>query len=119
MLNLIEQIQTLLTTTGYSVFFNEKNEETSYPYVIFKFLPSNVLELREDFPMEVDIWTKDVIECMEMTKIIDGKLNRFKFLDANIQFSIYKINQLNLLPDEDMKVKRNQLRYKVKTYFIN
>jgi len=118
MFNLLKVISDRLD--GYSVFFNEKNLETNYPFCIFN-LPnsdegSNIY--REDFTLEVDIWTKDIIQCTTMTNTIKDLMDRYKYLNDKIQVSFYVINRLNNIPDEDDQIKRSQLRIQAKTYYI-
>lgn len=118
MFDLLKVINDRLNGTGYSVFFDEKNEDIDYPFVICK-LPNwdegtNIY--REDYDLEVDIWTKDIIQCITMTNEIKSLLNRYKYLNDKIQASFYVMNRLNNLPDEDDQIKRSQLRIQVKTY---
>lgn len=116
-LNLLEPITTRLDETGYKISLNKTLD--NYPFVVINFPNSTLEEQREDITMEVDIWTMDTIKAIEMTSKVDKKLNGYKYIDSNIQFAIYRINRLNNLPDEDDQIKRNQLRYLVKTYFRN
>lgn len=120
MLELLQVISNRLDGTGYSVFFNEKNEETDYPFAIFN-LPyssegTNIY--REDYSMEVDIWTKDIIQCNTMTNQIKLLMDRYKFLDDTIQVSFFITNTLNNIPDEDDQIKRSKLKIQVKTYLL-
>ena len=119
MLNLIRAINTKLNESGYNVFYNEKPKEIDYPFVIFNMRNTNKLENREDIFLDVDIWTKNQVQVFVMTKTIDDLLQRYKYIDNNLQFSIYKINQLNNLADEDKTIKRNQLKYIIKKYERN
>lgn len=121
MFDVLKVITDRLDGTGYSVFFNEKNEETDYPFVIFN-LPNSgegTNIYREDFNLEVDIWTKDISQCITMTDAIKSLLNRYKYLDDKINASFYVINRFNNLPDEDKQIKRSQLRIQVLIYTFN
>jgi hypothetical protein len=119
MQELMKQLNILFNSLGYQIFFNEKPKNIDYPFVIWNLPNVTDQELREDYTLEVDIWTKDASECISMTSAIDRAIDRKKVLTDDIQFSIYKINQLNMIADEDDTIKRNQLRYNVKTYYIN
>lgn len=121
MFNLLKVISDRLEGTGYSVFFNEKNEDTDYPFVVFNLPTSNegTNIHREDFSLEVDIWTKDIVQCIDMTNTIKTMLDWYQYIDDKLQASFYFTNRLNNIPDEDNQIKRSQLRFQVNTYKAN
>ena len=118
MLDLMKVITDRLKGSGQTIFFNVKSPDVVYPFTVFN-LP-NASEgtniYREDFTLEVDIWTKDLIQCITMTDAIKGLMDRWKFRDGNIQVSFYVTNTFNILPDEDDQIKRSQVRILAKTY---
>jgi|LSQX01.1.fsa_nt_gb hypothetical protein len=102
-------------------FYDLAVDKEQFPLVIFRF--SNILdnEYREDVLLEIDIWHNSdataIIELQEIADEIDSQLNRLKYLDEDIQTSIYRQSPYLLnLPDIDEGSKRKQLRYICKTY---
>jgi hypothetical protein len=120
MFDILKVITDRLDDTGYSIFFNEKNDETDYPFIIFNLRNSSegTNIYREDYSLEVDVWTKNIIQCLEMIDEIKSLLNRYKYLNDKIQASFYVTNRFDNLPDEDDQIKRSQLRIQVKTYTL-
>lgn len=116
MKNVIKQIISIIDGLGYSVFLDEKDIDTDYPFVILKFPSSTPFEYREDYIITLDIWTVNKMDCIDMTDAINQALNRYHFINEYIQFTINKVNQINNIKDEDAKIKRNQLKYIVKAY---
>jgi len=120
MLDLMEVITDRMKGSGQNIFFNVKSPTAIHPFTIFN-LP-NASEgtniYREDFTLEVDIWTKDSDECITMTNKIKDLMNRYKYLNDKIQVSFYVINRLNNIPDEDDQIKRSQVRILAKTYVL-
>ena len=118
MLDLMKVITDRLKRSGQNIFFNVKSPNAVYPFTVFN-LP-NAIEgtniYREDFTLEVDIWTKDLIQCITMTDAIKALLDRWKFRNGNIQVSFYVTNTFSILPDEDDQIKRSQVRILAKTY---
>ena len=120
MLDLMKVITDRLKGSGQNIFFNVKSPNAVYPFTVFN-LP-NAIEgtniYREDFTLEVDIWTKDLIQCITMTDAIKALLDRWKFRNGNIQVSFYVTNTFSILPDEDDQIKRSQVRILAKTYVL-
>ena len=120
MLNLMKVITDRLKGSGQNIFFDVKSPSAVYPFTVFN-LP-NASEgtniYREDFTLEVDIWTKDLIQCITMTDAIKALMDRWKFRDGNIQVSFYITNTFSILPDEDDQIKRSQVRILAKTYVL-
>lgn len=94
-------------------------EGTAYPYITYNLPNSNEQEFREDFILEVNIWDKssDTTALETLTDNVDKKINRLKYIDENMQVSFYRINRM-MIPDPDPNIRRRELRYQVKTYFI-
>lgn len=89
-----------------------------FPYVIFKFPTSSMVDAREDFIFEVDIWDNnpdDTTALETLTTNISNALDYKLFATDDLATNIYKINQLQI-PDPDETINRNQLRFQAKTY---
>ena len=118
MFDLMKAINDRLSGTNYSVFFNEKSPTATYPFVIFNLPNANEGNLyREDFILEVDIWTKNISQNITMTNAIKNLFNDYKFLNSKVQVSFFIANRLNNIPDEDDTIKRSRLIIQAKTYF--
>lgn len=90
----------------------------SFPYAVFKIPNSVDLETdRQDFVLEIDIWDNqtDTARLETLTSSIDKKLHKLRYLDSNQLLIFQRTNRL-MIPDPDVKIKRRQLRYIIKTY---
>lgn len=129
-LELKKQIQLFLKTKADRVYFRKANEKTAFPYVVFNFPDSDAdFFEREDIILEVDIWDKSNITTTidTLTGSIDGDgdiksptgLNRKSInIDSHLRAKIYRINRYTI-DDEEKKIERRQLRYKVKAYLLS
>ncbi|MDK2800567.1 MAG: hypothetical protein PWQ70_2186 [Clostridiales bacterium] len=103
-------------------FFDTAIDKEQFPMAIFKFPNINEVEYRNDLILEIDIWNgataNKVIQLEQLTDEIDKKLNRLKYIDDDMQVTIYRLSPYRLnITDEDETIKRRQLRYICKTYF--
>jgi hypothetical protein len=89
-----------------------------FPYVVFRFPSSSLIDKREDFVFEVDIWDNkpnDTSTLETLTANISKALDYKLFSNSNVSTNVYKINQLQI-DDPDETIMRNQLRFQAKTY---
>ncbi|MDF2589831.1 MAG: hypothetical protein K0S41_3672 [Anaerocolumna sp.] len=121
MFDILEIITQRLNETGYDVLYNEKKDiNTSCPFVIFNIPNSseNSQSQRYDYYIEIDIWTKNLNQCIIMTDKIESLFHRYIVTNEKLQATFYVTNRINNIPDENSIVKRNQLRLEAKTYKI-
>jgi hypothetical protein len=125
---LLKQIKTKLQAlSGINrVYTDMAPPGTPFPYIVYNLPTSDTDFTREDFVLEVDVWgnNPDTRQIDSLTDSIDGNgaidnptgLNRFHYYNAGVlQADFYRINRL-MIPDQDEKIRRRQLRYEVKTY---
>ena len=119
MIELLKMITTTLRTAHERVYKEIAPQDATFPYVVYRLPTSNDTEGREDFILEIDIWDNNTnTTALEtLTESIDRKLNRFKYVDSKLSACSYRINRM-MIPDPDTSIKRRQLRYEIKTYFL-
>ena len=125
-LELQTEIRKFLLTKTDRVYFYRAPEDAVFPYVVFNLPNSNMLETREDFVLEIDIWdrNKDTTVLETLTGNIDGNshilnptgIDRLLIKTNTLSIKFYKENRL-VLEDSDKQINRRQLRYIVQTYF--
>jgi hypothetical protein len=102
---------------GYPVFFYEKDDDVTYPFIIIKMPTTTKIEnYRQDYNLTVDIWTQDQMLLFDLTDSIDEGLDRYKFLGSDVQFNIYSTGRLNNIKDSNISIARNQLKFTIKAY---
>lgn len=119
MIDLGNLIDARLKEVHSRVYVEQAPQGTVFPYVVY-ILPNSTEENhREDFILEVQVWgnSKNTNEINNIAHNIDKKLNRLKYLDTNMQTSIYRVNRL-MVPDPDPAIRRRELRYNCKTYLL-
>lgn len=93
--------------------------DKTYPYTQLQFsnnIPNGFGEL---IPMQIDIWDKSHSKATVETiaDSIDKIFNRLNETNENFCIQIYRNNPYRLnLPDQDMEIRRRQLRYVIKIY---
>lgn len=92
-----------------------------FPYVVYC-LPTSeeVIDHREDFILEIDVWDRPDNGSTKMMQLIADKidyaLNRTRYFSSEGWFTrLYRVNRL-MIPDPDPLIRRRQLRYECKTY---
>ncbi|WP_424765695.1 hypothetical protein [Paenibacillus sp. sgz302251] len=118
MINLLQYIFDTLKAIHPKVFLETVPNGSVFPYITYSLPTSGGSEYREDFILEIDIWDNkplDTTELETITNNIDKAMNRTYEINDEFQCSIYRINRL-MLPDQDVNIRRRQLRYQVKYY---
>jgi len=89
-------------------------QATTYPYIVIRYPSVSELDesTRKNYILEVDIYDNltDTTRLETLTKEIDDVLDRS--VNRSQYYKIYRNTPYLLrLPDEDEKLRRNQLRY--------
>lgn len=118
MIYLRTAIQSKLEEYHSSVYFQDSPEDALFPYVVFTFPNLFTNEDQEIFVMDVDIWDnkEDTTTLETLSSQIWKGLNRYFYIDENIQFVVYRSNRLFELEDDNPRIKRRKLIFEVK-YF--
>ena len=105
-------------------YFNINVDKANLPMAIYK-LPNGFepFRYRQDILLEMDIWGKSdaqsIIDLEGIVGKIDSKLNELKYMDENIQVSIYRATPYyNQIDDPDEELSRRKLSYIMQTYFL-
>jgi|GEM_PF-884562 len=126
-LELRKQIQTFLLTKCPRVYYERATQTAVYPYIVFSLVDSREEEgNREDFDLEVDIWdnSQSTTAIETLTGDVDGDgdisnatgLHRKLFYTSNtLSAKVYRDRRLSII-DEDVRIRRRQLRYYIQTY---
>lgn len=119
MINLLELITTKLKEVNSRVYLEQAPERTEFPYLVYTLPNSTEQEQREDFILAITVWddSNDTVILETLADNVDKKINRLKYIDGNIQVCFYRINRL-MLTDPNPNIRRRELRYQAKTYFI-
>ena len=119
MIPLGDFIDTELKKDADRVYHEEAENGAEFPYVVYNFPNSLDDEIREDFVLTVDIWglAPYTLPLETLASDISRRLNRVIHVSNNIATRIYKINHL-AIPDPDASIRRRQLRFECRTFFI-
>lgn len=118
MIHLRTSLTTLLKSVHPNVNFEQAPKDQTFPYIVFNFLPSFQNEDQEVVVMDVDVWDNksDTTEIETLANTIWRALNKYHYIDENIQFTIYKSTRFPELEDNNPLIKRRKLTFEVK-YF--
>lgn len=119
MINLRKQLKKLMESIHPRSYFQKGSDKAEFPYVIYDLPNSFSNEEQEIFNLDVDIWDRpldgDTTELEMITDKLWKILHNYKYIDDNIQFSIYRGNRLTLT-DDDPRIKRRKLVFELR-YF--
>ena len=118
MINLRKQIYSVLKSYHGDVFFQQAPTGEDFPYVIYDFPNSFMNEEQEVFTMDVDVWDNqdDTSELETIASNVWIALNKYRYIDKDMQFSIYRDNRLPPLDEDEKNIKRRKLVFSVR-YF--
>ncbi len=121
MISLLTLITDTIRAVAPHAYLEEAPKDATYPYVVYRLPTSTEEEHREDFILEVSLWDRglDTTAVEGLTANVDAALNRMKHLAPalDMQVSVYRINRL-MIPDPDPMIRRRELRYQLKAYFV-
>lgn len=117
MIKLRDQLDILLESIHPRVYSENSTDNTDFPYLTYNLPNSFQNGVQEIFNLDVDIWSRgaDTTELEALTRKVEKGLNMYKYIDENIQFSIYKRNRLNVT-DDDKRIKRRKLIFELRYY---
>lgn len=119
MINLRVQLNKILRTIHPRVYFQVATDTASFPYVTYDLPNSFINEEQDIFNLDVDIWDMpvngDTTELEILSSAFWKGLNKYRYIDENIQFSIYRMNRLSLT-DDDVRIKRKKLIFQIRYY---
>lgn len=121
MIELRTEITKLLKTYHPRVSFQQATNKTRFPYIEFDIPNSFVEGQQEIFSLDVDIWDdkKDTTEIETLAASIWKGLNYYRFMNENIQFSIYQENRLPPLDEQEPQLKRRKLIFSLRYFDRN
>ena len=117
MIKLRGQLKILIEDIHPSVYYQNATKNTQFPYVVYD-LPNSFTNQDQDiFNLDIDIWDnqEDTTNMEKLATIIWRELHRYRYIDEDIQFTIYRMNRLNIV-DDDKRIKRRKLIFQVRYY---
>ena len=118
MINLRKATHQLLREIHPRVYYQRAPKDAVFPYVVYDF-PNSFMETNQEiFNLDVDVWTNqnDTTELETIASTIWKALNRYRHIDNDIQFSIYRMNRLPPLDEDEINIKRRKLIFQLR-YF--
>ncbi|HSH24600.1 MAG TPA: hypothetical protein VLA13_03575 [Massilibacterium sp.] len=108
----------LLRTFHDRNYYQKAPKDAVFPYIVYDFPNSFMDKEQEIFNLDVDVWDNkdDTTELETIASNIWKGLNRYRYFDDNIQFSIYRENRLPPLDEDEKNIKRRKLIFQVR-YF--
>lgn len=96
----------------------QRNIKEDFPYVLYDLPNSFVQDDQEIFNLDIDIWDNhdDTTEIETIASNVWRRLNKYHYIDDNIQFSIYRENRLPPMDDKERSIKRRKLIFQLR-YF--
>jgi len=101
-----------------NVYYNQVGKDATYTYIVQSFPNSYSDDDQEIFNMDIDIYDNknDTTELETIASNIWRAFNRYHYIDENIQFSVYRMNRLPPLDDDEKHLVRRKLIFEVR-YF--
>lgn len=119
MIELREQIQSILKTIHPTIYSKNSIDIVDFPYIVYSTPNSFFIGDQEVFNLDIDIWDMpedgDTTIIETLSNEVWNKLNKLKYIDENIQFSIYRMNRMNV-ENEDKRIERRKLIFSLKYY---
>lgn len=119
MIELRKQIQAILKTIHPTIYSKNSIDIVDFPYIVYSTPNSFFIEDQEVFNLDIDIWDMpedgDTTIIETLSNEVWNKLNKLKYIDENIQFSIYRMNRMNV-ENEDKRIERRKLIFSLKFY---
>ncbi|CAK7001957.1 hypothetical protein [Tissierella sp.] len=99
------------------VHFQFPTDETPFPYIVYDLPQSYFEDDLEVFNLDVDIWDNktDTTEIETLSQAIWNELNRYHFINNDMQFTIYRQSRLTI-EDDDPRIRRRTLIFQLRYY---
>lgn len=100
------------------VHYQTAPANTPMPYLIFNFLPSFMNGDQEVIPLDIDVWDNqaDTNEIETVASELWKDLRKYRHLDADIQFVIYRESRVPELDESELGIRRRKLTFQIR-YF--
>ena len=100
------------------VYYHKAPADIEFPYIVYDFPNSFMNDDQEVFNFDVDVWDNrnDTTELETLASNIWREFNRYRYVDDNIQLSIYRENRLPPLDEQEKNIKRRKLIFQLR-YF--
>ncbi len=119
MVNLRKKLKEILKTIHPNIYFQNASEKAQYPYIVYDLPNSFTNEDQEIFNLDVDVWDipkdGDTTALESLADTVWNTLHKYRYIDDNMQISIYRQNRMTLI-DDDPRFKRRMLIFQLK-YF--
>lgn len=102
-----------------NVYYEEADKNATFPYMVYELKNSPVYLNRDDLILTIDIWDKDnKSERIEIiTDNVEKLSNKNRWSEGNTYATLYLTSRVPIR-DEDKQIKRRQLTFEVKSYYI-
>lgn len=117
MIEIRKVIESKLQAITTKTYYQDADDDATYPYLVYDFPNSNDDGTLERFDMDVDAWD-DSTNTTALETLIDSAdkaLHRLTVVVGGLSMTIYRENRLSL-EDDDPRLKRRKYIYQVRTY---
>ena len=117
MINLRKQLNIILKSLHPRIYYQLAPETAVFPYIVYNLPNSFSNESQDIFNLDIDIWDNkaDTSEIEGLNSLVWKELNKYQYIDENIQFSSHRMNRLNV-EDDDKRIKRRKLIFQLRFY---
>lgn len=117
---ILKAIHPNITVDGKSksrVHFQYASDDTPFPYIVYDLPQSYSDEDLEIFNLDIDVWDNktDTTEIETLSQTIWNVLNKYRHIDENMQFTIYRYNR-GAIEDDDSRIRRRTLMFQIRYY---
>lgn len=115
MIELRKAINSFLKQHHPRVYHQRATDQAVFPYIVYNLPNSFDNEQQEVFNLDVDVWDKgnDTTPIETLSGDLWRVLNRFEYIDPNIQFTVYRASRLTL-DEDDINIKRRKLIFELR-----
>ncbi|EGS9998288.1 DUF3168 domain-containing protein [Clostridium perfringens] len=110
----------LLKEVNKSVFYENANDKTEYPYIVYNLDNMNTVNYpRNDSILTIDVWdrNKDTVTVETLADKIEDILNMLN-KPSEKSFPTFYLEDRMSIDDEDPLIRRRQLKFKIENYYI-
>lgn len=117
MIELRKKITAKLRAIHPRVYFQDAPDSAQTPYIVYDLPNSYTNEEQEIVALDVNVWDigVDTTAIETITSAVWNHLHKYRYIDGDIQFSIYRSNRLPPI-DEDRNILRRMMIFEVR-YF--